>query len=61
MSKKTYFKPMASFIAFYSEKDMTANQDINDYANQDGDISTDLSDATGGDIGVGGGDSGWID
>ena len=35
MNKQKYEKPLASFIAFYSEKDITATQNIDDYMGGD--------------------------
>ena len=34
--KKNYLKPDAEYITFYSDKEIAADLDIKDYANDDG-------------------------
>ena len=56
MDKKIYLKPSADFIAFYSEEELTADLNIQDYVNESsGDMGDDLG-QTSGNVGVGDGD-----
>jgi hypothetical protein len=48
MNKKIYEKPLANFLAFYSEKDITSEQNVNDY------VGGDLSGGVSGGAGLGG-------
>ena len=58
MNKKSYLKPSASYIVFYSKEELTAELDINDYINET-DVGGDVIISA--NIGIGGDNDAWID
>ena len=49
MLKKNYEKPMAEYISFYTEEELTADMPLERYANEDSEGNAGIS----GDLGLG--------